>query len=746
VSKSIYIALALTALVLGSAIPLIISTYFPQNTVSVVTYTSALPEGKVISVKETPSETSTGLAGVTTFKSYEELANFLMRNINLQQSYNTLFGKRYYFDVLLSLRAGASVPVALPAVVVTPTMTVAVASVSPKAAVTESTRASTTNVQVAGVDELDIVKTNGVLIATTSWDRVFVVSPSERKVLSVIQPSVDGVTGYSVRGIFLTSDKLVVIVENVVYIPIKIDVAVSCRCLGVSTGIPNTTVIVYDLKDPSKPKQLSTYSVTGSVLSARLVGNYVYLVARQPIVGADIPLVNGAPIPPQNIGVADPLPDTYTNIVVLDLTALKVSAYSFMTGSSSWMYMTPERLYIATGEDLSYIRPYVEVLKVLIKYMPEDLSKELNQALNEGNLTKCYEVVNKYLSALNPADLKGVKEALSKELESIKFKQSTRFHLFSVKGSEITYVGSFNVEGRLLDQFAMEEMRDYFVVATTSSNMVIKAEVVELPAVEPPRKATEAVIVECSGNTCVTRTVKVGGAEESVNVDKTLKFWINAYIVPVSETQNNVFIVSLNDLKVVGALVGLAPGERIYAARLVKNVLFLVTFRQVDPLFAIDLKNPEKPEVLGYLKIPGFSEYLHPLSEDRLLGVGVDTESHGVKISLFNVSDPTKMSVISEVKLADSYSPIFGDHHAFTLDPDYLTFYVPIQGYAYKGYLSGVLAISYASDVLKVKSFLSHDGALRTIYIGKEVFTVSDTLIKVFDAETLEELGTIKLT
>ncbi len=731
--------MALTALILGSAIPLIVSMYFPQNVVGWITqqttYTSTLPEVKVISVGETPAEVSAGLTGITTFKSYEELANFLIRNINLQQTYRNLFSRQYYL-----LKGVVEVPVA---VVPSITATVAIPLGSYGVAAGTSVRTSTTNVQVVGVDELDIVKTNGVLIVTVSRNKVFIVSPSERKVLSVIQP---GVGNYVVRGVFLTFDKLVVVVESVVYMPIKIDVPVSCKCLGLPAGMPNTTVIIYGLENPSNPKQLLTYSVTGSVLSARLVGNYVYLVTRQPIIEASAPLVNGSPIPPQNVGVVDPSPDTYTNVVALDLITLKGFTYSFMTGLSSWMYMTSERLYIAVGEDVSYIRPYIEVLKAFANYMPEDLSKALNQALNEGNLTKCYEIVNEYLSSLNPTELRRVQEALSTWLKFVKLKQSTQFYLFNVKGVKIDYVGNFSVEGRLLDQFAMEEMGDYFVVATTSSNIVIKAEVVELPTTESLRRTTEVVVVECSGNTCVTRTVRVGDAEEGVNVDKAPKFWINAYITPVSETQNNVFVVSLNNLKVVGALTGLAPGERIYAARLIKNVLFLVTFRQVDPLFAIDLSNPEKPEVLGYLKIPGFSEYLHPLSRDRLLGIGVDTENHGVKVTLFDISDPTKMRVISEVKLANSYSPIFEDHHAFTLDPDYLTFYIPVQGYRYSGYLSGVLAISYANDVLKVKSFLSHDNALRTVYIGKEVFTVSNTLIKIFNAETLEELGVIKLT
>ena len=94
----------------------------------------------------------------------------------------------------------------------------------------------------------------------------------------------------------------------------------------------------------------------------------------------------------------------------------------------------------------------------------------------------------------------------------------------------------------------------------------------------------------------------------------------------------------------IGQVGGLGRGERIYAARFLGDVGYLVTFRQVDPLYTIDLSNPAAPKVAGELKITGYSAYLHPIGEDLLLGVGQEASEQGrrlgAQVSLFDVSDP----------------------------------------------------------------------------------------------------------
>lgn len=132
---------------------------------------------------------------------------------------------------------------------------------------------------------------------------------------------------------------------------------------------------------------------------------------------------------------------------------------------------------------------------------------------------------------------------------------------------------------------------------------------------------------------------------------------------------NNVYVLD-KDLRPIGLLKGLAPGERIYSVRYIGKMAYLVTFRQVDPLFAIDLSDPRAPKLLGQLKIPGFSEYLHPIDDKTLLGIGRGANAQGVesglKLSLFDVSDPLspKETHVYNFGASGSYSEALYNHKA----------------------------------------------------------------------------------
>jgi len=126
-------------------------------------------------------------------------------------------------------------------------------------------------------------------------------------------------------------------------------------------------------------------------------------------------------------------------------------------------------------------------------------------------------------------------------------------------------------------------------------------------------------------------------------------------------SQNNVYILDV-DLNIVGKLENLAPKESIYSARFMGDRCYLVTFRKIDPLFVIDLKNPYDPEVLGQLKITGYSDYLHPYDENHVIGVGKETVAadwgdfswyQGVKISLFDVSNVSNPVEIDKYEIGE---------------------------------------------------------------------------------------------
>ena len=151
-----------------------------------------------------------------------------------------------------------------------------------------------------------------------------------------------------------------------------------------------------------------------------------------------------------------------------------------------------------------------------------------------------------------------------------------------------------------------------------------------------------------------------------------------------------------------------------------------------------DVSDPSRPKVLGYLKMPGFSDYLHPLPGNKMLGIGMEDDM--LKISLFDVADPTKMAETSKVKLK-AWSIALTDHHAVTVDLDNELVFIPVG----TRYASGVLALSVQGSVLAVAKVLEHPEAVRTVYVGDELYTISPSAIRVFKIDKLEQVDEIGL-
>ena len=131
---------------------------------------------------------------------------------------------------------------------------------------------------------------------------------------------------------------------------------------------------------------------------------------------------------------------------------------------------------------------------------------------------------------------------------------------------------------------------------------------------------------------------------------------------------NNVYVLDEN-LKVTGKIEGLAEEERVYSARFMGNIGYFVTFRQVDPLFSVDFSNPKEPKILGELKISGFSEYLYFYGENLLLGIGYEADENtgrteGIKLSMFDVSDPANVKEINKMVTEYEFSEALYEHHS----------------------------------------------------------------------------------
>jgi uncharacterized secreted protein with C-terminal beta-propeller domain len=307
---------------------------------------------------------------------------------------------------------------------------------------------------------------------------------------------------------------------------------------------------------------------------------------------------------------------------------------------------------------------------------------------------------------------------------------TTKIFKINIDEESITYIAEGMVPGRVLNQFSMDEKNGYFRIATTNGH------------------------VSRSG----------------------------------SSTSNNVYVLN-ESLGIVGNLEGLAPGEDIYSARFMGNRCYLVTFKKVDPLFVIDLSDPNTPTVLGKLKIPGYSDYLHPYDENTLIGVGKETEEaeegdfawyQGVKISLFDVSNVSNPREIDKIEIGDrgTDSPALHNHKAFLFsraknllvipvleakidDSDYSGIVPPnaYGEYVYQGaYVfqvsreQGIELRGRISHIDDPEAFLksgywfdSEYSIERSLYIDDMLYTISSGMIKMNGLDDLSEVGKVKL-
>lgn len=171
-------------------------------------------------------------------------------------------------------------------------------------------------------------------------------------------------------------------------------------------------------------------------------------------------------------------------------------------------------------------------------------------------------------------------------------------------------------------------------------------------------------------------------AEASGKVDGYINdsFSIDEYdgylrVVTTDDETNGLYILDSN-MKEVGSITGLAEGEQVYSARLLGDTGYFVTYEQTDPLFSVDLSDPKNPKIIGKLKIPGFSEYLHFYGENLLLGIGMDVDedgftTNGVKLSMFDISDSSDVKEIQKYTLENVYSAaVMYDYKAVLIDPE----------------------------------------------------------------------------
>ncbi|GBE20578.1 beta propeller domain protein [archaeon BMS3Abin17] len=312
--------------------------------------------------------------------------------------------------------------------------------------------------------------------------------------------------------------------------------------------------------------------------------------------------------------------------------------------------------------------------------------------------------------------------------------EKTIIHKTSIDKLEINYVASGEVPGRILNQFSMDEYDDNFRIATTSRDSNIIASTNDIA----PRR---------------------------------------------SSTQNNVYVLDEN-LNLIGELEGLAPGESIYSVRFMGERVYMVTFKKVDPLFVIDLSDSENPEVLGKLKIPGYSNYLHPYDENHIIGIGKDTEEaekgdfawyQGVKMAIFDVSDVENPIEMHKIIIGDrgTNSEALNDPKAFLFDREKELLVIPIELYEIENKTYGsqygeytfqgayvyninledgfdlIERITHVTEEDELKRGYAYDYGTRirrSLYMDNILYTISQKIIKANDLDDdLDEINSVEL-
>ena len=523
---------------------------------------------------------------------------------------------------------------------------------------------STTNIQVAGVDEADIVKTDGEYIYLVSENRVIIVKaypPEQGQVLSEIE--LEGMA----MGIFINRDRLVVFEGGIPYY----DTPRVLEDAYIPYISPATSIKVYDISDRGNPRLQRELSADGDYVSSRMIGDYVYVVINEPVYEQDGELN---------------LPRIYfggneTEIPATDIYYSDVSDYYYM---------------------------YTTIMAI---NMQNDDQEPTRETILLGASSNLYVSLNNiYLTfpvwGIDVGDF-----------------QKSSIHRIHIEGDQIEYIASGEVPGMVLNQFSMDEYEGYFRVATTTHE---------------------------------------------------------------GTPRNHIYILDMA-LNITGSLEDLAPGETIYSARFMGERGYLVTFKKTDPLFVIDLKDPYNPEVLGELKITGYSDYLHPYDENHIIGIGKETTEEGdfawyqgVKISLFDVSDVNNPVEISKYEIGHrgTDSPVLWDHKAFLFDKSRNLLVIPVSVAEIDEaeYPEGVPSWAYGETVwqgayifhispdtgLRLEGRITHSNNLaepeqdyyyfyssfsvqRSLYIGDVLYTISNAKIKMNSLENLNYINEVEL-
>ena len=549
------------------------------------------------------------------------------------------------------------------------------------------------NVQVAGVDEADIVRTDGQYIYRVSRykERLDIVRAWPVENMEYLGGIDFSDESFSPRELYVDGDQLILI--GTAYREMKMGRDLPLQSFT-DYWVPEyhqqtCRVLVYDLSALPEIKETRRLELEGSYLSSRKVDDQVYVVANKYL---DYYVLEEGQNP--NPCVYDSVRgDKFRRVDYKEICYFPIISPNYLITAAFSLNAPEQTADIQTslggGEQIYASRDYL------------------------------YVALNDYEREQGSADRWGAE-------------QITRIFRFALRDAAMIYAGEGSVPGHILNQFSMDEYDGAFRLATTVGY--------------------------------------TWGEGEDIS-------------------KNNVYVLD-EELRLCGAVEDIAPGEKIYSARFMGERAYMVTFRTVDPLFVLDLSDPTMPTILGQLKIPGYSDYLHPYDENHIIGFGKNSVTYkegayyqGIKIALFDVSDPANPIECCKTEIGDrgTESPLLQDHKAllFAKEKNILAFPVTVMelsaaqreseaagGYPQYGDFSFQGAYIYSLDPevgFTLQQRISHisdedyrkagsnwyDSSYnveRILYIGDVLYTISDYAVKASDIKNAyAEIGMVEL-
>ena len=554
----------------------------------------------------------------------------------------------------------------------------------------EIERVSETNVQESGIDEMDIVKTNGKEIYYSPGYFYF---PFIRENIRVgeqypqsSQNKIKIINAFPPEDLKLLSE----ISQNGEFLLVKNTLVV----------ISNNEILGYDIENPKTPKEIwkKEFDPKNSLISARLYQDKIYLALKtnlnyyQP---CPVKVFSNDSLTIECTDIYHPIEvtqiDSIFNVLILNPQTGKVEKNLSFVGSSgsSILYMSRNSIFLTFLERNSNFSLLADFL---VNQAQDLLPNEIFQRVAKikdyeiSDYSKIYEfqiIYQNYLNSLEREESIRIQNEINNrfsEYFKLHKRDFVKTKIVKIDLDKFEIQAQNDIPGTLLNQFSLSEDRGYLRVATTISG-------------RSP-----------------------------------------FYFIFTNEEETNDFYILDENLKIVSKIQDFGLGERIYAVRFIGNLGYIVTFKETDPLFILNLSDIKNPKIEGELKVSGYSSYLHMLSDKIILGIG--KEKNKVKISLFNIENPKEPKEISRYILDEYWSEILNNHHAFLIDPKNQLFFLPAGN---KGYI-----FSFKEGKLYLEKVVSMNIIKRAIFINDYLYILGDKIF-VFDEKTMQKIKELSL-